>query len=134
MTKVRVVVVEENQLIRVSLCAALNQYGDIEVIGNAANGNDGLQEIITHKPDVALLDIGLPDIDGIEVTRKIKQYQKTNYDFKTKVLIHTLQDSEDAIITAFSVGANSYIVKNSSIDNLVQAIHSTFKGNTWINV
>ena len=68
MSKINVVLIEDHDLSRIGLCAALKQYQDIEIVDNAANGNDGLKKIKTHQPDVALVDIGLPDIDGIEVT------------------------------------------------------------------
>jgi len=133
MNNISVVLIEDHDLSRIGLCAALKQYEDVEVIDNAANGNDGLQKIKTHQPDVALVDIGLPDIDGIEVTQKLKQYQKSNPDFKTKVLMLTMHDSEDSVMAAFAAGADSYSLKDVSMDNLVQAIRNTHDGNAWID-
>lgn len=133
MSKVSVVLIEDHDLSRIGLCAALKQYEDVEVIGNAANGNDGLQKVKTHQPDVALVDIGLPDIDGIEVTQKLKQHQASNPDFKTKVLMLTMHSSEDSVMAAFAAGADSYSLKDVSMDNLVQAIRNTHEGNAWID-
>ncbi len=133
MSKVSVVLIEDHDLSRIGLCAALKQYEDVEVIDNAANGNDGLQKVKTHHPDVALVDIGLPDIDGIEVTQKLKQYQASNPDFKTKVLMLTMHSSEDSVMAAFAAGADSYSLKDVSMDNLVQAIRNTHEGNAWID-
>ena len=133
MSNISVVLIEDHDLSRIGLCAALKQYGDVEVIDNAANGNDGLQKIKASHPDVALVDIGLPDIDGIEVTQKLKQYQNSNPDFKTKVLMLTMHDSEDSVIAAFAAGADSYSLKDVSMDNLVQAIRNTHEGNAWID-
>lgn len=133
MSKVSVVLIEDHDLSRIGLCAALKQYEDVEVIDNAANGNDGLQKVKTHQPDVALVDIGLPDIDGIEVTQKLKQYQGSNPDFKTKVLMLTMHSSEDSVMAAFAAGADSYSLKDVSMDNLVQAIRNTHEGNAWID-
>lgn len=133
MNNISVVLIEDHDLSRIGLCAALKQYEDVEVIDNAANGNDGLQKIKTHQPDVALVDIGLPDIDGIEVTQKLKQYQSNNPDFKTKVLMLTMHDSEDSVMAAFAAGADSYSLKDVSMDNLVQAIRNTHEGNAWID-
>ena len=133
MNNISVVLIEDHDLSRIGLCAALKQYEDVEVIDNAANGNDGLQKIKTHQPDVALVDIGLPDIDGIEVTQQLKQYQGSNPDFKTKVLMLTMHDSEDSVLAAFAAGADSYSLKDVSMDNLVQAIRNTHEGNAWID-
>ena len=133
MTKINVVLIEDHDLSRIGLCAALKQYQDIEVVDNAANGNDGLNKIKTYQPDVALVDIGLPDIDGIEVTQKLKDYQTENPDFNTKVLMLTMHDSEDSVLAAFAAGADSYSLKDVSMDNLVQAIRNTHEGNAWID-
>lgn len=133
MSKISVVLIEDHDLSRIGLCAALKQYEDIEIIDNAANGNNGLNKIKTHHPDVALVDIGLPDIDGIEVTQKLKQYQAENPDFKTKILMLTMHDSEDSVMAAFAAGADSYSLKDVSMDNLVQAIRNTHDGNAWID-
>lgn len=133
MSNISVVLIEDHDLSRIGLCAALKQYEDVEVIDNAANGTDGLQKIKTHQPDVALVDIGLPDIDGIEVTQKLKQYQADKPDFKTKILMLTMHDSEDSVMAAFAAGADSYSLKDVSMDNLVQAIRNTHAGNAWID-
>ena len=133
MSNISVVLIEDHDLSRIGLCAALKQYPDIDIVANAANGNDGLKEVKTHQPDVALVDIGLPDIDGIEVTQKLKEYQSTNPDFKTKILMLTMHNSEDSVMAAFAAGADSYSLKDVSMDNLVQAIRNTHEGNAWID-
>lgn len=133
MSKISVVLVEDHDLSRIGLCAALKQYDDVEVIDSAANGNDGLNKIKTHQPDVALVDIGLPDIDGIEVVQQLKQYQADNGEFTTKILMLTMHDSEDSVMAAFAAGADSYSLKDVSMDNLVQAIRNTYEGNAWID-
>ena len=133
MSKVSVVLIEDHDLSRIGLCAALKQYDDVEVIDNAANGKDGLQKVKTHQPDVALVDIGLPDIDGIEVTQKLKEYQTENPDFKTKILMLTMHNSEDSVMAAFAAGADSYSLKDVSMDSLVAAIRNTYDGNAWID-
>ena len=133
MSKISVVLIEDHDLSRIGLCAALKQYQDVEVVDSAANGNDGLQKIKNHQPDVALVDIGLPDIDGIEVTQQIKEYQKNNPQFQTKILMLTMHDSEDSVMAAFAAGADSYSLKDVSMDNLVQAIRNTNEGNAWID-
>ena len=133
MSKISVVLIEDHDLSRIGLCAALKQYEGIEIVDSAANGNDGLQKIKTYQPDVALVDIGLPDIDGVEVTQKLKEYQSENPEFNTKILMLTMHDSEDSVLAAFAAGADSYSLKDVSMDNLVQAIRNTHEGNAWID-
>jgi two-component system, NarL family, response regulator LiaR len=133
MNKIRVVVIEDHHLTRVGLCAALKQYENIEVVGEAANAKLGLQAIATFKPDVALVDIGLPDKDGIELTQELKQSQEASAEVQTKVLILTMHKDEDAVLAAFAAGADSYSIKDVNMDNLVQAIQLTSEGNSWID-
>jgi two-component system, NarL family, response regulator LiaR len=133
MNKIRVVVIEDHHLTRVGLCAALRQHENIEVVGEAANAKQGLQAIATFKPDVALVDIGLPDKDGIELTQELKQSQKASGEVQTKVLILTMHKDEDAVMAAFAAGADSYSIKDVNMDNLVQAIQLTSEGNSWID-
>jgi two-component system, NarL family, response regulator LiaR len=133
MSKISVVLIEDHDLSRIGLCAALKQYSDIEMLDSAANGTEGLEKILTHHPDVALVDIGLPDIDGIEVAHKLKQYESENTEFNSKILMLTMHDSEDSVMAAFAAGADSYCLKDVSMDNLVQAIRNTKEGNAWID-
>ncbi len=133
MDKIRVVVIEDHHLTRVGLCAALKQYDNIEIVGEAANAKQGLQAIEANKPDVALVDIGLPDKDGIELTQELKQSQEDSQGIKTKVLILTMHKDEDAVMAAFAAGADSYSIKDVNMDNLVQAIQLTSEGNSWID-
>lgn len=133
MNKIRVVLVEDHDLTRVGLKTALSQYNNIEIIDDAANGTSGLKSIAAGKPDVAVVDIGLPDIDGVELTQKLKQTELENGNPTTKVLILTMHDSEDSVMAAFAAGADSYSLKDVSIENLVQAIKTTYEGNSWID-
>ncbi len=109
---------------------ALQQHGNISVVAEAANGTQGLKLVETHKPDIAIVDIGLPDIDGIEITRHIKEQPGEGH---TKVLILTLRDNEQIVLAAFGAGADSYCMKDVSSDNLLEAIQVTHEGNSWID-
>ncbi len=133
MDKISVVLVEDHDLTRVGLRTALQQRSEIKLIGEAANGTQGLEMLLKEKPDVAIVDLGLPDIDGIELTRKLKEIQAETGEIDTKVLILTLQDNEDAVLAAFAAGADSYCMKNISFERLVEALKLTKEGNAWID-
>lgn len=133
MSKIRVVLVEDHDLSRVGLCAALQQNEDIAIIGEAANGREALKVIRSTQPDVAVVDIGLPDIDGIEVTQHLKQLMAEGEDLPSKILILTMHKTEDSVLAAFAAGADSYALKDVSLSNLVQAIKATHEGNAWID-
>jgi DNA-binding NarL/FixJ family response regulator len=108
---------------------------EIEVIGEAANGPDGLTLLMATQPDVALVDIDMPGVDGIEVTRRFKQWWSENHPetTPTKVIMLTMQDNEAAVLAAFGAGADSYCLKNESTTHLLEAIKSTHNGNHWID-
>lgn len=133
MTKIQVVIIEDHDLSRVGLTAALQHSGTVDVLGSAANGRQGLEMIQQYKPDVAILDIGLPDIDGIEVTLQLKQIQEADETLQTKVLMLTANTSEDAVLAAFAAGADSYSLKEVSVEDLLSAIQLTHEGNAWID-
>jgi DNA-binding NarL/FixJ family response regulator len=134
MNKIRVALIEDHDLTRVGIKTALQQRGEIEFVGEAINGSQGLKLLETTRPDVAIVDLGLPDIDGIELTRKFKEGQETNGEGPdTKILVLTLQDNEEAVLAAFGAGADSYCMKNISFDNLLEALQVTYEGNAWID-
>jgi two-component system, NarL family, response regulator LiaR len=135
MEDIRITLIEDHDLTRVGMRTALQQRG-FNVIGEAANATDGLKLLETTKPDVAIVDIGLPDMDGIELTRRFKQTQVESAEsgtVETKVLILTLQDNDDIVLAAFAAGADSYCMKDVSLDSLAEALRVTNSGNSWID-
>ena len=129
MTKIRVALIEDHDLTRLGIRTALQRNVDFEIVGEASNANDGLQILKTLQPDVAIVDIGLPDKDGIELTREVKS---TVPGLLTKILILTLRDSKEAVLAAFAAGADSYCMKDK-YDNLLEAVRHTHNGNAWID-
>ena len=133
MSKIRVALIEDHDLTRVGIRTALQQRQEIEVVGEAANAHEGLKLLETSHPDIAIIDIGLPDKDGIELTRIIKAAQENGERLNTKVLILTLRDNKEAVLAAFAAGADSYCMKDISFDNLLEALRVTHGGNAWID-
>lgn len=133
MSKIRVALIEDHDLTRVGIRTALQQRQEIEVVGEAANAHDGLKLLETEHPDIAIVDIGLPDKDGIELTRLLKASQEAGEGPETKVLILTLRDNKEAVLAAFAAGADSYCMKDISFDNLLEALRVTHGGNAWID-
>ena len=134
MSKIRVALIEDHDLTRVGIRTALQQRQEIEVVGEAANAQEGLNLMATFHPDIAIVDIGLPDKDGIELTRQIKAQQESLEEHQaTKVLILTLRDNKEAVLAAFAAGADSYCMKDISFDNLLEALRVTHGGNAWID-
>jgi DNA-binding NarL/FixJ family response regulator len=132
MNKIRVVLIEDHDLTRVGIKIALQQKEEIEVVGEAANAADGIRLLKTIQPDIAIIDIGLPDKDGIELTREVKAFTNGE-DSGVKVLILTLRDNKEAVLAAFAAGADSYCMKDIKFDNLPEAVRVTYNGNAWID-
>ena len=130
MSKISVVVIEDHDLSRVGLCATLEQNEAIEVVGNASSARQGLRVLRATQPNVAIVDIGLPDKDGIELTQQIK-HSLGNID--TKVLMLTVYKNKDSVLAAFAAGADSYSTKDTTAENLIKAIEVTSEGNSWID-
>lgn len=132
MSDIRVVLIEDHDLTRVGLRTALQQRDGIQVVGEAPNATEGLRILKSAQPDVAVVDIGLPDMDGIELTRQFRE-GAVEGDPATKILILTMHDNEDAVLSAFAAGADSYCMKDVSIDKLIEALQVTHEGNAWID-
>ena len=133
MTKMRVIVIEDHELTRIGLAASLQRHHDIEVVGEAANGLQGLRLLEKTQPDIALVDIGLPDIDGIEVIKQFKQSYPEGEELKTKFIMLTMNKSHEAVLAAFAAGADSYCMKEIGIDWLAEVLRLTYQGNPWID-
>ncbi|MBD2328021.1 response regulator transcription factor [Alkalinema sp. FACHB-956] len=129
---IRIVIVEDHDLTRMGLEAALQRREGISVIGEAANGIQGLKLLTSEKPDVAIVDIGLPDMDGIEMLRRFREYS-AEAEPATKILMLTMHKGEDSVMAAFAAGADAYCMKDISMDKLEEAIRSTHDGNPWID-
>jgi DNA-binding NarL/FixJ family response regulator len=132
MHKIRVVLVEDHALTRTGLRAALGQFEDIDFLGEAATGKGGLELMRSYQSDVALVDIGLPDLDGVELVKTFRNIEGDS-GIKTRILMLTMHDSEKAVLAAFAAGADSYCTKDVKTEDLVQAIRETSQGNAWID-
>lgn len=109
MTNIKVLLVEDHTMTRMGLSLVLEKAEGIELVAEAEDGITGVKLAQEHCPDVILMDIGLPNIDGIEATRRIKESGSDS-----KVLIFTSRDSEDDVFASFKAGADGYIMKVST--------------------
>ncbi len=133
MSDISIVLIEDHDLTRMGLRTELQSHSGFKVLGEAANATQGLKLLETTKPDVAVIDIGLPDMDGIELTRKFRRYQSETQTKQTKILILTMDNTEDTVLAAFAAGADSYYMKETSINKFTEAIQATFSGHSWID-
>ncbi|QQE66098.1 DNA-binding response regulator [Leptolyngbya sp. BL0902] len=132
-TMIRIILIEDHNLTRMGLKAGLSQLEDMEVVGEAATGKEGLNLLKSKVADIALVDIGLPDMDGIEVVEALRQFQASQGQALPRVLMLTMHDSESAVMAAFAAGADSYCMKQTELDDLIIAVRETCQGNAWID-
>ena len=127
--EIGVALIEDHDLTRMGLRAAFRQAG-LRFLGEADNGEKGLTLLQEMRPDVAVVDVGLPDIDGIEM---IQRFKEENPESETRILMLTMHDSEKAVLAAFAAGADSYCTKEIDTKDLITAIQETSEGNSWID-
>lgn len=134
MSAIEIVLIEDHNLTRMGLKIAFDQQPGFELVGEASSGQAGLSLLLSHQPDVAVVDIGLPDIDGVEVVRRFReQQQDVEGEKSTKILMLTMHDSEDAVMAAFAAGADGYCMKQTELPELMTAVRETAQGNAWID-
>ncbi|WP_341531730.1 response regulator transcription factor (plasmid) [Nostoc sp. UHCC 0302] len=118
---IRLVIIEDEELIRLGITTAINQQPDMQMVGIARTGNEGVKLVEELTPDVVLVDIGLPDISGVEVIKQIKA--NTN---NIKIVVLSSHYSQSIVQSALNAGANSYILKKNNIPLILEAIKTTF--------
>ncbi|WP_224370130.1 response regulator transcription factor [Hyalangium versicolor] len=124
---IRVFVVEDQTKILKNQLRLLEGHQDIEIIGTALSGEAALEEVPKTMPDVLLLDLGLPRMSGIDVTRAVK----ASYP-KVEILIFTIFDEEDKVLEAVKAGASGYLLKGAPVDKIIEAIKEVRAGGTVI--
>jgi DNA-binding NarL/FixJ family response regulator len=124
---VRVLVVDDHFVVRAGVCSLLSGVTDIEVIGDAEDGWQAVEEARRCAPDVILMDLRLPQIDGVEATRRILAAQP-----EVGILILTTPDAEAEVLTAVEAGALGYVAKTAGKEELLDAIRSIARGEIWL--
>ncbi len=125
---INVLLVEDHELYRMGLSMLLDKAEGINLVAEAVDGLDGVNKAREFSPNIILMDIGLPNMDGIEATQKIKEFLP-----ETKILIFTSRDSEHDVFESFKAGADGYIMKGASPEQTITAIKSVYEGVGWID-
>lgn len=120
---VRVLIVDDFAEWRQFVCAAIGEISDLQIIAEARDGKEAVQKARDLKPDLVVLDIGLPRLNGIEVAREIRKLCP-----ECRIIFLTENLSKDVIEECFRAGASGYVVKSSSAKDLISAINAAVKG------
>jgi NarL family two-component system response regulator LiaR len=120
---IRVLIVDDHSIVRKGIRALLSTERDIQVIGEAGNGAEAVTQAQALKPDVILMDLVMPKLDGIEATRQITSQQSG-----MRILVLTSFAADDKVFPAIKAGALGYLLKDTGPQELVQAIHQVYRG------
>ncbi len=128
MSKIRVLLADDHTIVRQGLIALLESHEDIEVVGEAENGRQAFEKAEQISPDIVVLDITMPYLNGIEATRKIKKLNP-----EIKVIVLTVHDSEEYVHQILQAGASGYLLKESAVSDLVSAINAVNRGDVFLS-
>jgi len=127
MKKIRLMLVDDHQVVRVGLKTFLQTQEDFEVVAEASDGEEAVSLALEMRPDVILMDITMPGVDGLEATRRLRILCP-----KSLILALTVHDDKQYFMQMLAAGASGYITKQAAGDDLIAAIHAIFAGNVFL--
>ena len=128
MTKIRVVIAEDHEIVRTGFTLLINGEADMEVVGEAANGREALVKIRATKPDVAVLDVSMPEVNGLQAARSIRESMQD-----TAIVMLTRYDDPAYVQELLAAGASGYVLKQSAARELLTAIRTVARGSRYID-
>lgn len=127
MNPIKVILVDDHQLVRKGIASLLKTYTEFEIIGDTGSSEDAVELITESKPDIVLLDIAMPGLTGFQLISLIQEISP-----KTKIIMLSMHASQEHVNSALGLGAHGYIVKNAATEELVLAIRTVQHGGIWI--
>jgi DNA-binding NarL/FixJ family response regulator len=128
MTKIGVLITDDHAIVRDGICALLALTGDIEAVGEATNGREALEMVKKLAPDVVLMDIAMPLMNGLEATRRIhKEFPQT------KVIVLTQYEDREYVLPVIEAGAGGFVSKTAASSELTSAIRSVYRGDSFLS-
>ncbi len=128
MAKIRIMLADDHALFRQGIRTLVGSEPDMEVVAEVANGGDAVTKASESRPDVVLMDIGMPGLSSFEATRQIKKNRPD-----TKIVFLTMYDDEDYLVEGMEVGASGYVLKDSPSAHLVGAVRDVCRGGSYLS-
>ena len=129
---IKVAVVDDQEIVRAGLRMVLGAHPDVRVVGEATNGAEVPELVAQTHPDVILMDLRMPEVDGIEATRRLRAHTRTPDDKSPGVLILTTFDLDEHVFEALRAGANAFLAKDSETHDLIEAIKHVYQGDAVV--
>ncbi|AOY76652.1 response regulator [Clostridium formicaceticum] len=128
MNKIQILLVDDHSLVRQGLKQILELENDLQVVGQAGDGEEALLKVQQLKPDIVLLDINMPKLNGIHTLRRLKDMDST-----IKVIMLTFHEDREYLFETINLGANGYVLKDAEGDSLIKAIRDVYNGVAYIH-
>jgi len=120
---IRVLIVDDHPVVRSGLSAVLSSLGDFDVVAVAANGREAVREAVIHQPDVVLMDLHMPEVDGFSAIRELGRAAPS-----VRVCVLTMFDDDDSLFAAMSAGARGYVLKGAEQEDIARAVRAIAAG------
>lgn len=124
---IRVLVADDHRVVRQGLVAMINRRREMRVVAEADNGRETVKQFNRHRPDVCLIDLRMPEMDGVEAIYAIRELEP-----KARIIVLTTYDDDEDIYRALQYGARAYLLKDISLEELIESIRAVHKGKTCI--
>lgn len=131
--KTRVMIVDDQPMVRAGISMLLASESDLEVVADAGSGGEAIELSRQYRPDVILMDVRMPGMDGVTATKQLVAETRDNPDRLVRVLIMTTFDDEDIVIRALQAGASGYLLKHASPAEIAVAVRRVAAGETWLD-
>jgi len=128
MSRLRVLIAEDHGLVRAGLRSLLERLSEVDVVGEASDGHDALQAVAELRPDIVLMDLSMPGLNGLEAAWRISRDHPA-----TRVLVLSMHADEEYVREAVRAGAAGYLVKSADREELVMALRAVARGETWLS-
>jgi DNA-binding NarL/FixJ family response regulator len=128
MEKTKILIVDDHRVVIEGVKSALSTSPELDVVGEAMNGQQAIKKVKSLKPDIVILDIAMPDLNGIDATLQIKKM-----DSNIKIIIFTMYSNREYVIDLFKAGISSYVLKKDPMSDLINAIQAVTRGGTYFS-
>ena len=124
--KTKILIVDDHAVVLQGIRKALEDETDFEIVGTAADGLEAVQQVKSLEPDIVIMDVAMPNLDGVKATHKIKRLNE-----RIHVLIYTMFSDKEYIVSLFRLGISGYVLKGEPIEDLILAIRAVREGGSY---